>query len=938
MNAPRFIALDAARIHRLASRFREEGARRVVDVHVHATHDPSIAEFTALVEAFGGRSELASQAVCRRLWQRHTVHRGWSHSAHHLLLDPDGVLWLGRPWDLPPVSVTGHNGNARSGPLCVSVVGDLAPGRERMGERQRAALAITLGGLVRGLELDVDRLKRPIDVGASRPGPDIDLAELAGSAVATAGKETADDSSSGPFGAGEDDAEGLLPCLFHDADDVPAAVRRLEAACGMDDDVADEDAGSAGGARAGASGFTLTGPLRRKLKRHVINLRQGEFSDSGAFCTTEADFEALVERWLRGWIAERGANETPRVLIYAHGGLNSEAAGLAHAASLIDWWLENGIYPIFFVWETGLIESVMQLIGERVPGGRGFGDDLRNAVAERRDASVESLIRQIGRSFWDIMKLSAERASENRSTSGAYQLARKLADLKGEHPTLECHAVGHSAGAIFQAHFLPVCHAGNRKVPFESLSLLAPACTVEQFREQLLPRIDGTRIKRLNLFNLDGETERRDHTVPLYGKSLLHLVSDGFEGRRDTPILGMERAIDADPALARSLGLGANERPDVNVVFSPSAADAHASGRAGATTHGGLSRDPLVLGSLARLMLPGAEARKVVEPGLTGIGARGSNGPLFEPLSARIDADTYATLFGPAPAPTGFGGGRVTAEVPAAVPDAPRPGARKALCIGIDDYPGRARLLYCVADSLAWQATLERLGFAVEPLLNREATYQGILDAIHRTVRGARAGDVVVIQYSGHGIQFHDANGDEVDAKDEALVPVDSAHQYFVSDDELWEALQAVADGVELYVFMDCCHSRSNSRAHARASEGTDRRARGIVAEPSMLDAHSRRLRARHGARGREPKTIESMRHVKFSACHDREEAFEERGQGNFTRAALAVLDELPPGMSNEAVRMAIEERFVPDARQQPGLECPTHRRREAFLGGIARD
>jgi len=957
MNAPRFIDVGAQRVRQLACRFREQGTRAIVDVHVHATRSPSIEDFKALVETLDNREEPAGQAVCQQLWRRHTGHHGWAHIGPHLVIDPHGTVWIGRAWDLPPVSVSGHNGNVLSGPLCVAVIGDIDPDREAMSARQREALVCTLAGLLDGLELDPDQLRDLSELGVTRHGPGMQLDTLradvdkqrSGSA-----DEPVDTGRKRPLGEREDNTHRLLRCLLDDADSLPLSVRRIEAACGLDDDrESDLEHRVSRRSRGGASGFTLTPQRRRTLKRHVINLRQGEFSNTGDFCTTEADLAALIDRSLTDWIAARKPDAPPpKLMIYAHGGLNREEAGLAYAASLIDWWLANDIYPIFFVWETGLIESLLQLIEQKIGGsGRGIGDDLRSAVFGVRDAAVEALVRQLGQDFWAIMKTSARRASETRPTSGAYQLALKLHALRKIHPKLECHAIGHSAGAIFQAYFLAACYQGARKVPFESLSLLAPACTVGLFREKLLWRIDGKRIKRLNLFNLDVVTEREDPTVPIYGKSLLHLVSDGFEERRDTPILGMERAIDGDAELASSLGLGAVLRQDIEVVFSPSEAGAPESLRAAATTHGGLSSDPVTLASLARLILPVSQAGDVTPPEIGTGGGRGVGERLFEPLSSRIDAQTYAALFRPTGAVVGparalahpaVPGPRTVAPTRTAGPSVAMSGVRRALCIGIDKYPGDAELHGCVSDALAWQASLAQLGFEVNVLLDEAATYRGILDAVARTVTQARPGDVIAIQYSGHGIQFPDADGDEEDAKDEALVPFDSAHQYFVSDDELWDSLQAVADSVQLYVFMDCCHSRSNSRAYARASEGaTDasaRRARRMVPDPAAILAHRERLLPRRRALGDEPKPIEAMRHIKFSACHDHEEAFEEDGQGNFSRAALAVLGSLEAAgtdMSNEAIRLAIEENFRPDARQQPGLECPTHLKRQPFFGGV---
>jgi hypothetical protein len=46
-----------------------------------------------------------------------------------------------------------------------------------------------------------------------------------------------------------------------------------------------------------------------------------------------------------------------QLMFYAHGGLVNEAGGLWMAHRLIPWWKQNNIYPIYFVWETGLWET-----------------------------------------------------------------------------------------------------------------------------------------------------------------------------------------------------------------------------------------------------------------------------------------------------------------------------------------------------------------------------------------------------------------------------------------------------------------------------------------------------------------------------------------------------------------------------------------------------
>ena len=52
-------------------------------------------------------------------------------------------------------------------------------------------------------------------------------------------------------------------------------------------------------------------------------------------------------------------------------------------------------------------------------------------------------------------------------------------------------------------------------------------------------------------------------------------------------------------------------------------------------------------------------------------------------------------------------------------------------------------------------------------------------------VRGAQPNDSLFFHYSGHGSQKHDQDGDEVDATDETIVPVDYKSAGEIVDDEM---------------------------------------------------------------------------------------------------------------------------------------------------------
>lgn len=63
------------------------------------------------------------------------------------------------------------------------------------------------------------------------------------------------------------------------------------------------------------------------------------------------------------------------------------------------------------------------------------------------------------------------------------------------------------------------------------------------------------------------------------------------------------------------------------------------------------------------------------------------------------------------------------------------------------------------------------------------------------------------IHYSGHGSRIMDINTDEVDGKDEAIVPCDYQKEGFITDDEIFNIIKN--SKCRTMIIMDCCNSGS---------------------------------------------------------------------------------------------------------------------------------
>ena len=139
---------------------------------------------------------------------------------------------------------------------------------------------------------------------------------------------------------------------------------------------------------------------------------------------------------------------------------------------------------------------------------------------------------------------------------------------------------------------------------------------------------------------------------------------------------------------------------------------------------------------------------------------------------------------------------------------------KKALCVGINDYPlGEDNdLKGCVNDAKDWSNLLRNhYDFTdVKQLLDSEATKANILSGLKNLLAGASDGDVLVFTNASHGTYLADENKDEPKF-DEALCPYDSDSNLLV-DDELRQLFLNIPDGVRLTVISDSCHSGSVTR------------------------------------------------------------------------------------------------------------------------------
>jgi hypothetical protein len=204
---------------------------------------------------------------------------------------------------------------------------------------------------------------------------------------------------------------------------------------------------------------------------------------------------------------------------------------------------------------------------------------------------------------------------------------------------------------------------------------------------------------------------------------------------------------------------------------------------------------------------------------------------------------------------------------------------KKALCVGINDYPVRGSdLKGCVNDAEAWAELLrEHYGFAtadIAMLLDKQATKQNVLAGLDALLAGAKSGDVLVFTNSSHGTYLADESGDET-RYDEAMCPYDMRENLIV-DDELRARFATLATGVRLTVISDSCFSGTVTRAASPIPTPDDRRARFV--NPRLIgrrEIPDVRRRA-HPVRN-ELYPEAKMKELLVSGCNDKQYSYDAR-------------------------------------------------------------
>jgi hypothetical protein len=267
--------------------------------------------------------------------------------------------------------------------------------------------------------------------------------------------------------------------------------------------------------------------------------------------------------------------------------------------------------------------------------------------------------------------------------------------------------------------------------------------------------------------------------------------------------------------------------------------------------------------------------------------------------------------------------------------------AKYALCIGINDYPGTQNdLVGCVNDATDWYQELEKRGFKVSSLLNKNATKSNMVEAITKIVVDTGSKDISVITFSGHGTWVPDEDDDEADGRDEALCPYDITKGNVLGDDQLYDIYSRRKQGARIVMISDSCHSGSVAKMSLIMP--------AMVKEPARI----RKVRFLNPSYFlKTDKAIQSAKRVEktggngrirdavvlFAGCRDNQYSydadFNDRPNGAFTYVALNTLRSLSPGADYLTWYKEIKK-YLPNVQypQSPQLSCSSAQRKWKVL------
>ncbi|MBL3599699.1 MAG: C1 family peptidase [gamma proteobacterium endosymbiont of Lamellibrachia anaximandri] len=332
-------------------------------------------------------------------------------------------------------------------------------------------------------------------------------------------------------------------------------------------------------------------PTRGEIAGHFVHIDDGDLHDQGRYWSKRVDLRQTADL-----VAD--SEDYDHLLFYAHGGLNSIYDSARRIKAMKQVFKDNRIYPFHFMYDTGLLEELKDILLRRHSEGGG----KVAGFTDYTDKLLEKSTRPLGRALWREMKLGAKRPFSSNARGGMQTLNVFLDALAESDRPKKIHLAGHSTGAILLAWLIKALPKASENTTIASCSLMAPAATVDLFRKNFSPEI-GKLVKQLRIYSLSKELELDDNVAFVYRKSLLYYVSLACEEELGEEIVGMVEHNEQLP-----------QNKDLRIIISKG--EDGSEKRSNSESHGGFDNDPTTMNDILKTILGKKPKREFKEDDL----------------------------------------------------------------------------------------------------------------------------------------------------------------------------------------------------------------------------------------------------------------------------------------------------------------------------------
>jgi len=269
----------------------------------------------------------------------------------------------------------------------------------------------------------------------------------------------------------------------------------------------------------------------------------------------------------------------------------------------------------------------------------------------------------------------------------------------------------------------------------------------------------------------------------------------------------------------------------------------------------------------------------------------------------------------------------------------PQPG-KYAVIAGVSKYWNSDMDLHGPENDVVemWTLLKDVYGFPQENIrvcVNDRAKEYHIMDKLEWLLSNTEPGDELVFYFSGHGSQMRDRDGDELDdGMDEFVLPHDFGwdNTHFILDDQVYKVFKELAQGANLTMICDSCHSGTMSRdikppgSNPKKKLQTQRR---VVYPPFDIEARSKDMELpvnKFGAKSVEGEIKSAdQRHVLMSGCKDDQVSWSAVFSGGFWHGGMSyylvkALKENPNQTWREVQQRVIDGLYAKGLEQDPQL------------------